>query len=106
MKDKIHPIIYRPHLYEITYVGFHTDRNDFSNSYIDIHFVKGEESKKLRFFEPTEVEVEKGFYGDNNGMEILDITDRQYDGVGIEVRNFEQDAGITFLAREVKEINN
>ena len=105
MEDKFHPAINRPHEYEIAYLGYQLDQEDFRNSYIDIHFKKGNEIKKLRFFQPTELEIEKGFNGNICGMEILDIRDYQLDGVGVKVRNFEQDAGVTFMAREVKELN-
>ena len=104
MEDIIHSIITRPHEYEVTYFGYQTNKEDYRNSYIDIHFKKGNEVRKLRFLQPTELEVEKGFNGNVCGMEILDIRERQLDGIGVKVRNFEQDAGVTFLAREVKEL--
>ena len=104
MEDKIHSIITRPHEYEATYFGYKIEKENTKNSYIDIHLKKGNEVRKLRFLQPTQVEIEKGFNGNICGMEILDIRKRQLEGIGIEVRNFEQDAEITFLAREVEEL--
>lgn len=105
MQYKTHPIIHSPHEYEIVYLGYEISIHDYKNSYIDIHFKKGEALIKLRFNQPQGLEIEKGFCGYVSGMEILDIRDRQLDGIGVEVRNFEQDAGITFLARDVQELN-
>ncbi len=38
-------------------------------------------------------------------MEILDVRHRQLDDIGIKVRNFEQDSGVTFQAKNVIELN-
>lgn len=105
MEDKIHPIITRPHEYEVIFFGYQIDNDDYANSYIDIHFKKDNKVIKLRFSQPADLEIEKGFNGNISGMEIFDIRERQLDDIGVKVSNFEQDSGVTFLAKKVIELN-
>ena len=102
--DTIHPIIERPHTYELVGFYWHMNQNDFSSTYIDLQFSKDGITKKLRFEQPVQVKIDVGFYGNICGLEILDIRSQQLDRINIEVRNFEQDAGITFKANRVFEI--
>lgn len=102
--DTIHPIIKHPHTYKLVHISWEIDQEDLKNSYLDLHFKKGNELKKLRFFQPVELQIDHGFDGHVIGMEILDIRNRQLDSIGVEVRNFEQDSGITFQAYKVVEI--
>jgi hypothetical protein len=106
MEDKKHPIITKPHEYQVIFFGYQIDNDNYTNSYIDIHFKKENKVIKLRFFQPLELEINKGFNGNVCGMEILDISKFQLDDIGVKVSNFEQDAGITFLAKKVVELNN
>ena len=105
MENKVHPIINKPHRYKVIYFAYKIDNDDYKNTYIDIHFKKNNEIKKLRFFQPVELEIDKGFSGSISGMEILDIREQQLEDIGVKVGNFEQDSGVTFMAREVIEIN-
>lgn len=105
MERKSHNIINNPHKYTLIYFVLNNDIDDYKNSYIDLHLKKGDEIKKLRFFQPIDLEIEKSFNGNICGMEILDIKDRQLDSINVEVSNFEQDSGITFLAKKVEIIN-
>jgi hypothetical protein len=105
MTDKAHTILDKPHEYDVVYMEWNINPYDYKESHLILHLQKGEEIKKLKFIRPTEVEIEKGFNGVNcSGMEIIDIKDRQLDNINIQVRNFEQDAGITFMALDVIEI--
>jgi hypothetical protein len=76
-------------------------QDDFSSTYIDLDFAKNGTTKKLRFTMPVEVKIDNGFCGNISGMEIYDISSLQLDRINIEVRNFEQDPGITFKAAMV-----
>jgi len=105
MNDKIHPIINKPHEYEVIFFSLKKDTEAHESTYIELHLKKNSEIKKLQFIQPVDLEIEKGFYGNICGMEILDIKDHQLDNIGVQVRNFEQDAGITFMAKEVVEVN-
>jgi hypothetical protein len=55
--------------------------------------------KKIRFDQPTEVEIEKGFSGYISGLEILDISSWQLCNIGVEVSNFEPVGGISFKSK-------
>ena len=101
-----HTIIKNPNEYEIIYMSYKLSHDNYEQSYIELHLEKGGVVKKLKFTQPTELEIEKGFTGNICGMEILDINDKQLENIGVQVRNFEQDPGITFLAKEVVEIND
>ena len=102
--DKIHSIIDKPHTYDLIDLHWHLNQDDFSSTYIDLTLNKEGVIKKLRFDLPVQINIGDGFSGNICGMEILDITSQQLDRIGVEVRNFEQDAGITFKANKVIEI--
>lgn len=103
--DKIHPIISHPHTYTIIHLSWKMDPLVLENTYLDMHLKKDHDIKKLRFSNPVEVKIDQGFNGQISGFEILDISNRQCDRINIEVRNFEQDPGITFMAKDVIEID-
>ncbi|MCI5144302.1 MAG: hypothetical protein D3923_01955 [Candidatus Electrothrix sp. AR3] len=106
MTDKPHTIIDKPHLYDVVYIEWNINPYDYKESHLILHLQKDDMIKKLKFIQPTEVEIEKGFNGVTcSGMEIIDVKDRQLDNIKVQVRNFEQDAGITFMAFDVVEIN-
>ncbi len=98
--QKVHPVISYPHQYIVVHLSWNLDPEDYRNNYLDIHFKKREELVKIRFIQPVQLNIEDGFYGNICGMEILDISKYQLDSINIEVRNSEQDAGITFKAKD------
>lgn len=102
--DKIHPIVEHPHTYKLVYFSWSINPENFDQSYIDMHLRKSQELRKLRFIQPVEITIEYGFNGNTSGLEILDIKNRQLDSVRVEVRNSEQDPGISFKALEVIEL--
>lgn len=99
--EAIHPIINQPHTHELVGFYWHMCQDDFSSTYIELDFEKNGSTQKLRFTMPVEVKIENGFYGNLSGMAIYDISSQQLDRISVEVRNFEQDAGITFKAAMV-----
>ena len=81
---------------------YHIDPESHLNNYIELDiFNKFGLNRKLRFENVSNLKIEEGFSGDLSGMVILDISRRQWDSAKIEVYNFEQDAGITFLANNL-----
>ncbi len=98
--EEIHPIIDKPHTYELVNFYWHMCQDDFSATYIDLHLTKDGKLVKLRFSQPVEVKIDNGFSGNIAGMSILDIRAQQLERIGVEVRNFEQDPGITFKANK------
>lgn len=83
---------------ELVDLHYHIDSNTWKNSYIELTARKGGKSRHLRFGGVSELQIDKGFSGSLAGMIVADISDRQWDSARIEVRNLEQDPGITFLA--------
>ena len=58
----------------------------------------------LKFEQISNLKIDSDFNGSLSGMVILDIKDRQWAHAKIEVHNFEQDPGITFLAKNMEVI--
>ena len=99
-----HPILSKPWTYELERVDWRPSPAT-AETYIDLTFRKGNQRRRLRFLSPTEVEVGKGFCGQCFGLAIHDIRSRGWDGLRIEVVNFEQGPGITFFAAEVIDLD-
>jgi hypothetical protein len=99
-----HPIIDEPWTYEIERIDWRPSPVT-ADSVIDLTFRKGEARRRLRFLSPTSVKVDEGFCGQCFGLAIRDIRGRGWDRVRIEVVNFEQDAGITFYAAAVVDLD-
>jgi hypothetical protein len=105
-REPYHPIIDRPWQYEIAEFRYHVDPNDWSASFIDLHLRRGSVIRRLRFFAPQNLKIEPGFPLATGGMCIIDIRERQWDRVGIEVADFEGSSGsITFFARNVLDLD-
>jgi hypothetical protein len=104
-REPCHPIIDRPWEYEI--VGFcYLRPDDWSEPYVDLTSQKGRIVRRLRFFSPQEIEIEKGFPGFTNGIHILDIRSRGLEKSGVLVDDFEASEGsVRFLAREVIDLD-
>ena len=58
---------------------------------------------RLRFIEPRELRVRPPF-PEVGWLQVLDISDRQWDGIGVEVQDAEMDEAISFLAERVVRI--
>jgi hypothetical protein len=85
---------------------FHIDWISWKESYIELVAEAPGKRRHLKFNAPRNLRIEEGFRGNLSGMEIVDISDRQWDSTGIEVTNFEQDAGITFLAANMEIVSD
>ena len=89
---------------ELVDFHYHLDWQSWKDSYIEL-IVQGKgEKRHLRFTGVANLRIEEGFGGNLSGMEIVDISDRQWESARIEVRNFEQDPGITFLAATMETV--
>ena len=75
-------------------------------AYLDMALENGDTTRNLRFFSPISIEIERGFPSPTWGMLILDISDRQMQGINVEVTDFENTHGkISFFARQVIDLN-
>jgi len=73
---------------------------------IDIIAVGAGKRRHLRFLGVSKLQIDQGFSGSISGMEIVDISSRQWDSARTQVRNFEQDPGITFLAAAMENVSD
>jgi hypothetical protein len=105
-EDPDHPIIAKPWTYEIQSFAYHRNRSDLRSSYIDLVLRRDSEVRRLRLLGPKNLRIERGFPDRTNGMCILDVSERQTDGIGIQVLHFEAGGGgLYFYAREVIDLD-
>ncbi|HTN74006.1 MAG TPA: hypothetical protein VL096_02120 [Pirellulaceae bacterium] len=101
-----HPIIDRPHEYQIIRLDYHNDIADWRLSFLDLTLQRETTIRRLRFLRPQRLVIEEGFPVSTHGMQILDIRHRQWDGLSVEVINDEPISGaITFCAAEVIDLD-
>jgi len=75
-------------------------------SFLDLRLEKNGLVRNLRFLEPRDIKIEEGFPQPTGGMQILDVSARQLEGITVEVSDFEASWGaITFLARSVTDMD-
>ena len=102
----IHPIIDRPHECEITRFDYHNDPDEPRNSFIDLTLRRGASERHLRFLRPERLVIDEGFPSPTHGMIILDIRDRQWNDLRVEVADFESSHGsVTFCASDVIDLD-
>lgn len=103
-QDPPHRIIDAPHSYQLRALRYDTGA-DGGEPYLDLELGKGPEIRRLRFWSPRDLEIEKGFPQSTGGMEILDVSARHLDGIGVRVADCESSWGaITFWARCVVDL--
>ena len=105
MDRKDHSIIDRPWEYSLSEVcwGVVSD----GELYLDIVLTKGDSERRLRFARPQQVRIElSGGYPQECGdMVIIDIRDRGWEGLGVEVaEGGASGSPVMLYAREVQEI--
>ncbi|MEM6474418.1 MAG: hypothetical protein AAF802_33100 [Planctomycetota bacterium] len=95
----LHPILESPHLYDV--VGFNYQRPINDEPFVDVTLRLGDTERCLRFFNPSELELEVGFPM-CSGLQITDVSDRQLSGIRVRVDCVEPITGaMRFWAREV-----
>jgi len=85
---------------------YHIDDSSWENNFIEIIATDSSKIRHLKFYRPYKLLIEEGFSGCLAGMEVIDISERQWFYAQIEVRNFEQDPGITFFAKNMEIIGD
>ncbi|HEY1598017.1 MAG TPA: hypothetical protein VGG64_00345 [Pirellulales bacterium] len=102
----LHSIIESPHEYTVVRFDYHNDPDDWKNSHVDLVLRRQGEVRRLRFLRPQSLKIEEGFPSPTHGMIILDIRDRKWDGLNIEVADFEASPGkILFYAQDVVDLD-
>jgi hypothetical protein len=108
MKDedsRDHAIIDRPWEFEIRHFAYSSDPDRWLESYIDMTFVRGDSIRRLRFSAPQELEISNGFPVNTKGLQILDVSHRRMENIGIRVECFEMDGVISFWAKDVMDLD-
>jgi hypothetical protein len=106
-KDRQHPIIESPWLYSIAEFRYHAGL-DGTEPFIDLVLRRESVSRRLRFWSPCDLQIEEGcFPAPTGGLAILDVTERQLDGLRVLVTDYEGTRGsITFWARSVVDLDS
>ncbi|BEU97461.1 hypothetical protein ACDW_31660 [Acidovorax sp. DW039] len=102
-EPKLHPILNRPNEYAISDFRYHVDREQPSESFIEMTLQKNMDSVTLRFWQPANLKIEEGFPRPTRGMVFYDRSADGLENTKIEVADFESSWGaITFCARGVE----
>lgn len=107
--DPDHPIIDRPFEYGIESVHIEAMPQSGGEPYLDLILRRGDVRRHLRFHSPQDIEIEGSgcFPQATRGMQILDVSGRQLDGLAIQVSDFEATLGaIKFSARDVVDVDD
>ena len=99
------PIIERPWEFEIRNFAYFSDPDRWLDSYIDMTLVRGNSIRRLRFVAPQELEIANGFPVNTRGLQILDVSPRRMENIGIRVDCFEMDGVISFWAKSVEDLD-
>jgi len=102
--EPVHPILPAPWTYQLERIDWWPSPLT-AETFIDLTFRKDDEVRRLRFLSPTRVCVDEGFCGQCHGLAIHDIRSRGWDRIAVEVLNFENAPGITFLAASVVDLD-
>ncbi|QDU30818.1 hypothetical protein ETAA8_59670 [Anatilimnocola aggregata] len=105
-ESPLHPNIDQPHQFQIVRFDYRFDPDDWRNSFIDLVLRRGPVTRRLRFHRPQNLKIEEGFPLATGGLQLLDISHRQLDGLTVEVADFEATPGaITFYAANVIDLD-
>lgn len=102
---KLHPILHRPHEYDVSDFRYHIDREEPSESFIEMTLQKSTDSITLRFWQPINLKIEEGFPQPTRGMVFYDRAADGLENIGVEVADFESSSGaLTFFAHSVEKV--
>jgi hypothetical protein len=100
--DPDHPILDKPWEYRIAELRYVVESSD-QVGFIEMLLSKGNELRRLRFSSPRGFSVDEGFDPASYiGLQIVDASNRQLEGIGVEVSCFENTPGLRFFARTVE----
>ena len=79
--------------------------SDRAESFIEIVLARGPEIRRLRFSAPCDLSIDEGFDPtDYLALQILDVSNRQLEGISVEVLCVENTPGFHFFARDVEDL--
>ncbi len=99
--DKPHPILPMSTHYRVERIDWHISPGEAS--YLELTLRRGDETRCLRFDQPQEVFIEKGYHGSYSGLTILNISGRGWEDK-VQVLIDEAHPGMGFFASDVVEV--
>lgn len=99
-----HSVLAKPWTYEISEFHLVNGPEPTEPPHIDLVLRNGDDVQRLRFDGVREVQIQPEFWYPNIGLEILDVSDRGWDGIGVRVNSYEGDE-LRFWARSVVALN-
>jgi hypothetical protein len=103
-RDPQHAILETPWHYDIESVSVDALPRDGGEPRLDLRLSLDGEIVELRFWSPREVQI--GWPLTTGGLEILDLSERGMEKVGVEVADFEASpGGLRFYARAVERLS-
>ena len=107
MNDPDHPILDRPWRWEIEEFTWRSE-HDSMQAALDVRFARDGHRRTLRFIEPQDVTIQFGGKPpiQCGEMAILDVSQRQLDGLTVQVTEFgASGTPLQLYARSVQEID-
>lgn len=104
--DPDHPIL--PEAWRHEVVGFRLDRipEDGTEAYLDLTLMREGRRRRLRFWSPRDIQIERGGPCITFGLVISDLQSRGLEDVGVRVDDFEASQGaVRFVARAVEDLD-
>lgn len=104
--DPPHGVLPRAFDYAIVGLRLELEPGEADETFLDLTLRRASERVVLRFWSPQELEIERGGPRFTGGLEILDIRGRGWEGLGVEVGDFEASNGkVRFWARAVERLH-
>lgn len=97
--DPDHPILDRAFEWEIVGLNLDMLASEDKEAHLDLVLHRAQERCVLRFWSPTELEIEKGGPSRTGGLVILDISSRQLSNLGVRVDDVESSPGASAFSR-------
>ena len=105
IEEPLHPLIADPWTYDLIALDWRLDPRDDRNDTLDLTLRRDGAQRRLRFIRPHNIKIDRRFHGSLSGFTIVDIRSRQWDDMKVEVKNNEQDPGITFVAADLIDLD-
>lgn len=106
-QDPDHSILPRAWEFEIVGLRLEKEPLDGSEAFLDLSLRRGDERRVLRFWSPSDLEVERGGPTMTGGLVIRDLRGRGLDRISVKVDDFEASLGaVRFVARTVEEVES
>jgi hypothetical protein len=104
-QDPDHPILPRANAWGIVGLNVQMEPSHGSEPFLDLTLRRHSEERRLRFWSPQDLEIEKGGPRHARGFCNLDVRARQLDGLAVRVDDYEGSHGVVrFWARDVEEL--